>query len=964
MKFVRFFLKPFSSTKKYAKIENNEAEGQASLAGFPDKSRQLRTAGKVAFLLLMLGFMLSQAHPAQAEGSRDLYPNGTSGYRANLEWRTSSYGGNLTRRTLLKVYAKAGEFIFLGSSAMDVSSAPAPNNSPNLGDISVYFPGQITGAFGTEVFPANPSFRCSDQRNSVAISPNFQGQIVSRSQELAGPDTIPGGGVVGGYTPCYYQAPITGIFDVAFYGPSGGTVDTENPSGLGGLANDAAFPNSDSRQNTSVAMWDVTVRDSLTSITDKKGRLFAYYLALYPGGNNKPLTSVVQAISSDGYRYKVDFNGLDPNGFVLYANQVGYLDSDGVTPLYHDVLADRTITAQQQNQLFKLQGGVSLAPPKYPIFFSVNPLEKELTDALAIPPTPILPVVTNYSFVGKILGGGVALFGKGGTFGYKSNIGGVYEIVISRDGLNFDATNPLNRVLRGVRPAGNQFVDWDGKDNGGRQFPVGTGYKAQVNIHAGEYHFPLLDAENSTRGGPSYTLLNPPGGKCPLAAGCSGAFYDDRGYFTIGGTEVWFVNQALCGENGPLVPFSGFAGYDTTTSQRAYGQNTLSNGNTVCDGPGYDGKGAFGDKKGLDLWTYTPSNNENIVITIVAKAADIQIIKTVNNPAPRVGQNVIYTIAANNLGPDDATGVQVTDNLPSGLTYLSSAVSAGTYDPATGIWQIGNLALNSTATLQITARVNQTGNVVNIARKTGEDQYDPNGGNDPNAGNNFGTTTINVPQDDPPAPTATPIRDSLPSPSPRISPTVAAGNPTPTPSVPPGGATNTPGTGGTNPTPGPGEGAEPGISKVSDTDTAAAGQTVKFTITVTNSGSTAVNGVSFSDDVPGPFAIQGVTSSQGASEVSGQKVTVDLGTIGPGGSVTIVITTVVKAGSVGPYTNNGVLSTGRRATATVTLVPGLPNTGRELTGETPWLWLGLGLALLGSGLYLVYRGRRFNRPQR
>ena len=43
-----------------------------------------------------------------------------------------------------------------------------------------------------------------------------------------------------------------------------------------------------------------------------------------------------------------------------------------------------------------------------------------------------------------------------------------------------------------------------------------------------------------------------------------------------------------------------------------------------------------------------------------------------------------------NDGPDAATGVQVTDLLPAGLTFVSRATaSQGTYDDVTGVWTVG-----------------------------------------------------------------------------------------------------------------------------------------------------------------------------------------------------------------------------------------------------------------------------------
>ncbi len=91
----------------------------------------------------------SEARPAAAAGSGNLFPAIASGSRANLEWRTSSYGGGLLeRRTLIHVFANAGEQILMGSTAVGVGEA----------DILVYNPGTVTGPIGQEVIPATPGF--------------------------------------------------------------------------------------------------------------------------------------------------------------------------------------------------------------------------------------------------------------------------------------------------------------------------------------------------------------------------------------------------------------------------------------------------------------------------------------------------------------------------------------------------------------------------------------------------------------------------------------------------------------------------------------------------------------------------------------------------------------------------------------------------------------------------------------
>lgn len=130
----------------------------------------------LASVVLVLGFCTLHPSTAKAEGSRDLYPTDpavdcvsatgpqfgfadpTNFCRANLEWRTSFYGpsgSQIARRTLLKVFARPGEVILTGSSAMGVVGS----NPAISGDIVIYPPGVVTGAIDVKMYQiqANPA---------------------------------------------------------------------------------------------------------------------------------------------------------------------------------------------------------------------------------------------------------------------------------------------------------------------------------------------------------------------------------------------------------------------------------------------------------------------------------------------------------------------------------------------------------------------------------------------------------------------------------------------------------------------------------------------------------------------------------------------------------------------------------------------------------------------------------------
>lgn len=587
-------------------------------------------------LSLLVVLALLPAARLTAEGSATLYPaDARAPYRANLEWRTATYGStdsprfNLLRRTLLKLYVATGEYILLGSSAVGVGG------TLDNGDIRVFVPGQVSGPIGREVIPAlagttSPSqsgafangFSCVAQR---AAARDARGRIASRAAELAGPNTS-NNLRPDGYTPCIYRAPAAGIYDVVFTGPSGNSSNAE--SQLSGLLAPAAA-DFGSLQQASVTAWDVTVRADLSRAIDERGRLFLYYMAGNTGGGGRTVGGGGYIVTPYGFIYRVSYGG-DPYGFIVYANQFGFQDSDG-SPLYHDVMADPSATTQEQNELRELQGGVQLLPPEYPIFFD-EPHSSAL-DALGISRTPQAPSIAGLRFTGAS-GGIITTVGAGGSFAFTTNQPGVYSIVISQDGVDFVPTQPRNRLLRNIAAAaGTVTVSWDGLANDDTPFAVGS-YQARLRVQGGEIHFPFLDVENNRPGGPIIQLINPPDGTgdgladCPpWDGGCFGAFYDDTGYRTAERTLVGTaVGGPLCpaGVGGPprLLASDQLNGYDTRTDQRSFGFPYDANPAGICQSDG-----GFGDKKGMDLWTFYPSNLLQAPIVIIAPPLVITLLE-------------------------------------------------------------------------------------------------------------------------------------------------------------------------------------------------------------------------------------------------------------------------------------------------------------------------------------------------
>ncbi|MRX42060.1 DUF11 domain-containing protein, partial [Flavobacterium sp. LC2016-23] len=99
----------------------------------------------------------------------------------------------------------------------------------------------------------------------------------------------------------------------------------------------------------------------------------------------------------------------------------------------------------------------------------------------------------------------------------------------------------------------------------------------------------------------------------------------------------------------------------------------------------------------------------------INSCSDISIQNVVDNPLPGIGQNVVFTIKAENLRTHDFKEVVISETLPTGYEYVDSNVSSGTYNAMNGIWSMPVLKAKENQTLTITAKVKGTGDYLNVA---------------------------------------------------------------------------------------------------------------------------------------------------------------------------------------------------------------------------------------------------------
>lgn len=103
--------------------------------------------------------------------------------------------------------------------------------------------------------------------------------------------------------------------------------------------------------------------------------------------------------------------------------------------------------------------------------------------------------------------------------------------------------------------------------------------------------------------------------------------------------------------------------------------------------------------------------NNSATADIIVGGTDIEVIKTVSDANPNEGDSVVYTIGVINNGPNDATAVEVTDDIGSLSAYLQGCApvggnpTQGTYNLATGVWDVVALVSGQSETMELTCTV-------------------------------------------------------------------------------------------------------------------------------------------------------------------------------------------------------------------------------------------------------------------
>ena len=139
----------------------------------------------------------------------------------------------------------------------------------------------------------------------------------------------------------------------------------------------------------------------------------------------------------------------------------------------------------------------------------------------------------------------------------------------------------------------------------------------------------------------------------------------------------------------------------------------------------------------------TAGNNSATEATEVVTAADLSITKS-DSPDPVVaGNNLTYTITVDSAGPSDALGVSVSDVLPAGTSFVSAS-AGGSHDAGTNTvtWELGTVAAADAAdVLTLVVKVASSVADNTSLSNTAEVSSDTT---DPTPGNNSATEATHV----------------------------------------------------------------------------------------------------------------------------------------------------------------------------------------------------------------------------
>ncbi|MCQ2230350.1 MAG: YDG domain-containing protein [Paludibacteraceae bacterium] len=409
----------------------------------------------------------------------------------------------------MKVYAKAGEHILLGSSAIGKGEGAIGFRAPN---------------------GASESYKTKEK-----------GRIDTRAQELAGPNY--NGTITAGFTPIDIEVEDDqeGVWEIYFMSPTfSDTYNSDESTSKYSIENW-----SQNNNDGSIMAFDISVCDAgKTKLI--AGRAFTNVLNMnvLQSPNDEKYGSCwysnLYILTNAGYTYRVNTNGQNPHYGAFFSNNKGlqkvgtgkisttnYIDpfsgketgykcyQDGEKS-YKSMPSSLTETGyiydpRMQDNRIKVANGKGDSTWKYEdvthkIFFC-QPANDLPESAKAVYGTTISDTWLKTAATEKPKMDQLSLQGKeantNGLFGpegmqitFSSTVAGSFRIQLDFDG------EYETKIFEGTCITGINRIDWDGKDGKGKNiaFDKDLTVKLSGELTTAEVHFPFTDLENNENG--------------------------------------------------------------------------------------------------------------------------------------------------------------------------------------------------------------------------------------------------------------------------------------------------------------------------------------------------------------------------------------------------------------------------------------------------------------------------------
>jgi len=298
-------------------------------------------------------------------------------------------------------------------------------------------------------------------RHSTSVASSGQYQIKNPSGTIVmGPSNIPNGGAgaIGSYAAAVAGPKIGGV-------PAGGYSPlTYTPVTTGDFYMEFSSANND---NYRFEFFDLTVVNSSSVPID--GRVWSYAWDLNTWAGSNAFAGSFYVYTSEGYVSKVNMNGIQPYGFVTSCNGTGPQNTGNL------VVDRRSIDGNSTRPDFK----VFLNNPDVTAYPSAN--APTITDSI------------------KITGGNV-YYGQPVQFTIGVSAPGTMQFIISINGVSGYQAGTSDVLVVSNVIAGNNTINWDGKDAYGTYPAAGATIEISTGFSAGITHLPIYDPETHATG--------------------------------------------------------------------------------------------------------------------------------------------------------------------------------------------------------------------------------------------------------------------------------------------------------------------------------------------------------------------------------------------------------------------------------------------------------------------------------